>query len=234
MTERATRSCALLTVHALGTSADTSAGKRHIHSWTVKGGAECGSALRCAGSMGGASALVSATKSISLDDDLLKATQRCGCSPVRSIATSVRPRATSLCSASRLSTSAPTALCSWLASPLLLLPATPTPCLLRACRRRSRSACQCHREMRLPAVTARTCPLEWKETHETTYEKDCNAMQQPESTCQSRTVWSREPDASSCRQCGWNLTVHGVRSCPRNWQTSCHVEHLKTLTEWSP
>ena len=50
-------------------------------------------------------------------------------------------------------------------------------------------------------------------------------------TSQMRTVWSSEPDASSRLLCGWNLTVHGVRSWPVSTHSTVHVAQRNT---WQP
>ena len=45
---------------------------------------------------------------------------------------------------------------------------------------------------------------------------------------QIRTVWSSEPDASKRLLCGWNLTVHGVRSWPVSTHSTFQVAQRNT------
>mmetsp|Transcript_18108 Transcript_18108/g.45405 ORF Transcript_18108/g.45405 Transcript_18108/m.45405 type:complete len:209 (-) Transcript_18108:213-839(-) len=95
-------------------------------------------------------------------------------------------------------------------------------------------ACHCHRNVRLPAVTATSSPVEWKAMQLTTKSKCCLRMHCRVWRSQMRTLWSSEPEARYRRCFGWNLTVHGVRSCPRSVQSSRHDEQLNTFTVWSP
>ena len=85
-----------------------------------------------------------------------------------------------------------------------------------------------HNKMRLPAATASSSPLEWKAMQETTKSKWCRQRHCLVLTSQMRTVWSSEPEASRRLLCGWNLTVHGVRSWPVSTHSTVHVAQRNT------